>query len=78
VITSLFAFRTRDVARLAVFLLVRRPMVALGNAGVLVMAAGAVLLGSEAVLALLGSLLALVLLATAGPAITLVREEFTA
>jgi hypothetical protein len=78
VITSLFAFRARDVARLAVYLLVRRPAVALGNAGLVIVAAGAVLLGSEAVLALLGSLLAFVLLGTARPAITLVREEFTA
>jgi len=78
VITSLFTFRARDVARLAVYLLMRKPAVALGNAGLVITAAGAVLLGSEAVLALLGSLLAFALLGTARPAITLVREEFTA
>jgi hypothetical protein len=78
VITSLFAFRARDVARLAVYLLVRKPAVALGNAGLVIVAAGTVLLGSEAVLALLGSLLAFALLGTARPAITLVLQEFTA
>lgn len=78
VITSLFAFRARDVARLALHLLGAVPIVALGNAGVLALAAGVTAFSSEAVLALLGSVLALALLRTSGPLIGRVRKEFTA
>ncbi|MFG2042868.1 hypothetical protein [Dactylosporangium sp. NPDC048998] len=78
VITSLFTFRAVDVARLACYFLVRTPSVALGNAGLLAVAATVTVLSSEAVLALAGSLLALALLRTSQPMTTLVREQFTA
>lgn len=78
VITSLFAFRTRDVARLALHFLGRTPAVTLGNAGVLLAAAGITVFTSEAVLALAGSLLILALLGTSRPMIDKIRTEFTA
>ena len=78
VITSLFAFRTRDVARLAAYFLARTPGATLGNAALLVVAAGAVLFSSEAVLALLGSLMVLALLGNCRRLIAVVREEFVA
>jgi hypothetical protein len=78
VITSLFAFRAVDIARLAAYFLGRRPGVTLGNAGLLLAAAGVTYLGSEAVLALLGSILAMMLLLTCRPMITDVHEEFVA
>ena len=77
VITSLFAFRTVDVARLAAHFLARTPAVALGNAGLLVAAVAVTALSSEAVLALLGSLLAAALLRTSRPMTTMVQREFT-
>jgi hypothetical protein len=78
VITSLFAFRTSDVARLAVYFLARTPGVTLGVAGLLAAAAAVTALSSEAVLALLGSLYAAALLRTSRPMITAVHREFTA
>ncbi|MEV6928139.1 hypothetical protein AB0M46_27080 [Dactylosporangium sp. NPDC051485] len=54
------AFRTVDVARLALHFLPRGAT--LGNAGLLVAASGVTMLASEAVAALLGSVLAAVLL----------------
>ncbi|MEE6259757.1 DUF624 domain-containing protein [Plantactinospora sonchi] len=78
VITSLFTFRARDVARLAVHFLGRTPGVTLGNAGVLLAAAAVTVFASEALLALLGSVLILALLGTTRPMIDRVREEFTA
>ena len=77
-ITSLFVFRTVDIARLATYFLLKRPGVTLGNAGVLVAAAAVTYAASEAVLALAGSLLAMMLLLTCRPMITEVREEFVA
>ncbi|MBF9133142.1 DUF624 domain-containing protein [Plantactinospora sp. S1510] len=76
VITSLFAFRAIDIARLAAYFLGRRPAVTVGNAGLLVAAAGVTYFASEAVLALLGSILAMMLLATCRLMITEVHEEF--
>ncbi|HEU5111362.1 MAG TPA: hypothetical protein VFT95_22705 [Micromonosporaceae bacterium] len=78
VISSLFAFRGVDVARLAAYFLVRTPGVTLGTAGLVIAAGAVVLLSSEAVLALLGSLLAAALLRTARPMTDAVREEFVA
>ncbi len=78
VITSLFAFRTRDIARLAGYFLVRTPGVTLANAALLVVAAGITALASEVVLALLGSILALSLLHGCRRMITMITEEFTA
>lgn len=78
VITSLFEFRARDVARLAVYFLTRSPRVTLANACLLIVAAGITLLASEAVLALLASVLAALLLVNSRPVIREVRESFTA
>jgi len=78
VITSLFAFRVADVVRLAVTHLVRSPGVTLGTAGLVVVAAAVTALSSEAVLALLGSVLAAALLRTSGPMVDAIRREFTA
>jgi hypothetical protein len=78
VITSLFAFRPVDVARLAAYFLGRTRGVTLGNLCLLIVAAGLVDLASEAVLALVAVLFAAAALRTAGPMIAQVTEEFTA
>jgi hypothetical protein len=78
VIVSLFAFRTRDVFRLAAVFLVRTPGVALANAALLVVAVAVTALTSEAVLAVFGSLFVLGLLRNARPVVDAVRAEFTA
>jgi hypothetical protein len=77
-ITSLFAFRTRDVARLAAYFLGRTRGVTVGNLCLLIVAVGITLISSEAVLALLGSVFAAALLHTARPLTAAVTEEFTA
>jgi Protein of unknown function, DUF624 len=78
VITSLFAFRARDVGRLAMVFLARTPGVTLGNACLLIVAAAITVVSSEAVLALLGSVLAAALVRTCRPMIVEVRRDFTA
>ena len=78
VITSLFAFRPIDVARLAAYFLGRTKAVTLGNLCLLICAAGLVLVASEAVLALAGAVFAAFLLRNCRPMIALVTEEFTA
>ena len=78
VITSLFAFRARDIARLAVYFLVRTFGATLGSAGVLIVAGVITFFTSEAVLMLLGSLLAAALLMTSRPMIAMVHERFIA
>lgn len=78
VITSLFRFRATDVARLSRYFLLHAPAVTLGNAGLLVVVAGVTALGSEAVLAMCGSVLALMFLRSCRPMIGEVRREFTA
>jgi uncharacterized membrane protein YesL len=78
VITSLFAFRTIDVARLALLFLARTPGVTLGNACLLVLTGLLTAATSEVAVALLGSVFALVLLLTSRPMITKIKEEFTA
>lgn len=78
VITSLFAFRPVDVARLALYFLARAPGGTVGNACLAVVATGVVVYASEAVLLLLGSVFALALLRTSRPMVTVIREEFTA
>ena len=77
VITSLFTFRVRDVARLAGYFLIRRPSVPLGSLGVLAVAVCVTALWSEAVLMLLAPILALALLWTSRPMIADIRAEFT-
>ncbi|GAB3806319.1 hypothetical protein GCM10027605_34190 [Micromonospora zhanjiangensis] len=69
VITSLFAFRTRDVARLALYFLLRTPQVPLGSALLLLAAGTVTAVASEAVAALFGAVFVLALLRVAGPMI---------
>lgn len=76
VLTSLFALRTRDAALLGMHHLGRR--VSLGAASLAVLAGGVVVLASDWVLALLGSLFALLLLQGAQPMIDDVEEHHTA
>lgn len=78
VITSLFSFRTRDVARLAAYFLGATRSVTLGNLCLLIVAVGVVDFASEAVLALFGVLFVGALLRSAQPMIDRVTEEFTA
>jgi hypothetical protein len=78
VITSLFSFRVRDVARLALAFLVRAPGVTLRNACLLALAGGVAAFSSEAVLALLGSVLAAALLLSCRPLVVQVQDQFTA
>jgi hypothetical protein len=77
-ITSLFAFRTVDIARLATWFLGRTPMATLGNAGVLIAAALVTAFGTEALTALLVSTLCLLLLGGSAKMIASVKKDFTA
>lgn len=76
-ISSLFALRTRDVARLSVYYMARRPLVALGVLAVAVIAVGIVVLTLEPVLALAAPLLLWMLLRTSAPLISDVTKNFT-
>jgi hypothetical protein len=78
VVTSLFAFRAGDVARLAAYFLFHKAGVTLGTACLLVVAIGLTLISSEAVLLLFAALFAAGLLLTARPMTTEVEERFTA
>ena len=78
VITSLFAFRVRDVIRLARFFVLRTPVGTLGAAGLLAAATALALVTSAAVPVALGAVLVLALLRGSEPMIALVRKEFTA
>jgi hypothetical protein len=78
VITSLFAFRAVDVARLAAYFLGKTPLVLLGNAGVLIAGALVIAFGTEPVAMLLAAVGCLALLMTSRPMIEQVRERFTA
>jgi hypothetical protein len=78
VITSLFAFRAVDVARLAAYFLGRTPLVTLGNAGVLLGAAIVTAYGTEAMTALLVTAFCLLLLNGSHALIDQVRSGFTA
>jgi hypothetical protein len=78
VITSLFAFRTADVARLASYFLVRFPAATVGNACLLIVAAGITLFASEAVLALVAFALVAALLRNSRSMIAEIQEKFTA
>ncbi|MBB2741670.1 UNVERIFIED_ORG: hypothetical protein FHR35_001490 [Microbispora rosea subsp. rosea] len=77
VITSLFAFRARDAARLAAYFLFSSPRVALANVCLLVVAAGVTLVASEAALTLLASVFAAALLLNSRSLIAEVTEKFT-
>jgi hypothetical protein len=78
VITSLFAFRVVDVTRLAAYFLGRTPLVALGNAGVLIAGALVTAFGTEPVALLLATVGCLGLLTSSRPMIEQVKERFTA
>lgn len=78
VITSLFAFRAADVARLAGYFLVREAGVTLGSAGLAIVVGGLTIVTSEAVVMLFASLLVATLLRTGRPMIAEVEENFTA
>ncbi|MGP4097847.1 DUF624 domain-containing protein [Nonomuraea sp. KM90] len=77
VVTSLFAFRAVDVARLAAWSLGRFPAATLANACLLVVAGGVTLIASEAVLSLLASVLVATLLWNSRSMITEVQQRFT-
>jgi hypothetical protein len=77
VVTSLFAFRSRDVARLAAYFLGGTPGVTVGVACLLLAVAGMTLLVSEVVPLLLAPLLLLMLLRTCAPMVERIRTEFT-
>ncbi|MEW1842815.1 DUF624 domain-containing protein [Nonomuraea angiospora] len=78
VITSLFAFRTVDVARLASYFLMRHPKAALANASLLVVAGGLTMVATELAPALLASAFAAALLWNSRPVIAEVERDFTA
>ncbi|WP_405877261.1 hypothetical protein [Streptomyces sp. NBC_00005] len=78
VLTSLFAFRTRDTARLAAYFLFRHGRASLAAASLLVLAAGATALLTEALPALLAAPLLLSLLHSSRPVIAETQEDFTA
>ncbi|NUR27734.1 MAG: DUF624 domain-containing protein [Catenulispora sp.] len=78
VITSLFAFRPIDVARLAAYFLGRTRGVTVGALGVLIAAVLVVEASSEAVLGLFGVLFAAALLRISAPMTDLVEKDFTA
>jgi len=78
VITSLFAFRAVDVARLAAYFLFHRAGVTLGAAGLVFAAVAVTAVSSEAVTALLASILVAALLLTARPMTAEVEARFTA
>jgi hypothetical protein len=78
VIASLFAFRARDVARLAVYFLGNTFSVTIGNVCLLIVAVAVTLVLSEVVLALLAVVFLLALLRNSRPMIAKVRDEFVA
>ncbi|NJP98526.1 DUF624 domain-containing protein [Nonomuraea sp. FMUSA5-5] len=77
VITSLFAFRAVDVAKLAAYSLGRFPAATLANACLLIVAGGVTFFATEAALALLASVLTATLLWNSRAMITEVQERFT-
>ncbi|MEV5324541.1 YesL family protein [Nonomuraea sp. NPDC052634] len=77
VITSLFAFRAADVAKLAAYGLGRFPAATLANACLLIVSGGVVFVATEAALALLASVFAGTLLWNSRAMITEVRQRFT-
>ncbi|MEU6354267.1 hypothetical protein ABZ896_33900 [Streptomyces sp. NPDC047072] len=77
VLTSLFAFRTRDTARLAAYFLLRHPHATLGAGSLLVLAAAGTAVGTEALPALLAAPLLLSLLHSSRPVIAETQEDFT-
>ena len=77
-LASLFSFRARDVARLSVYYLGRRPRVAVGLLALVVVAGGVVWLAGEVVLAVVAVAWLAFLLRTGAPVLDDVRERFVA
>jgi hypothetical protein len=78
VITALFTFRTRDVARLALHFLVRTPGVTLGTAALLALAVLLTTVVSEGGLALAGALFTFAWLGVARGMVDVIGQEFVA
>ncbi|MDG9717520.1 hypothetical protein [Streptomyces sp. DH24] len=78
VLTSLFAFRARDTARLAAYFTVRHWRATLGAASLLVLTGALTALMTEALPALLAAPLLLSLLHSSRPVIAETQEDFTA
>jgi hypothetical protein len=78
VLTSLFAFRARDTARLAGHFLLRHGRATLGAASLLVLTAALTAVLTEALPALLAAPLLLSLLHSSRPVIAETQEDFTA
>jgi hypothetical protein len=76
-IVSFFGFRTRDAARLAAHFLGARPLVTLGSLSLLVLAAGIVVLTTEALFGLLAAVWLGLVLRNAAPLLADVEERFT-
>jgi hypothetical protein len=77
VLSALFAFRTRDVARLGAYFLAAKPLVTLGLVSVLVLAA-AVAYASDWLLVALAAPLTYLYARTAAPVAAAAEERFTA
>ncbi|GAB6940229.1 DUF624 domain-containing protein [Isoptericola variabilis] len=77
-LASLFSFRARDVARLSVYYLGRRPGVTVGLLALVVVAVGVVWLAGELVLALVAVAWLVFLLRVAQPVLDDVRARFVA
>lgn len=78
VLTSLFAFRGRDTARLAAYFLFRHGRASLGTVSLLVLTAAGTAVLTEALPALLAAPLLLSLLHSSRPVIAETQEDFTA
>ncbi|MFD6178011.1 MULTISPECIES: glycosyltransferase [unclassified Isoptericola] len=77
-LTSLFSFRARDVARLSAYYLGRRPLVTVGLLALVVVAAGVVWLAGETVLVLVAVPWLAFVLRTGEPVLDDVRARFVA
>ncbi|MFF0161226.1 hypothetical protein ACFYRY_27355 [Streptomyces sp. NPDC005263] len=77
VLTSLFAFRARDTARLAGYFLIRRGRATLGAASLLVLTSALTVLLTEALPALVAAPLLLSLLHSSRSVIVETQEDFT-
>ncbi|WP_203753501.1 DUF624 domain-containing protein [Cellulomonas chitinilytica] len=76
VLSSVFAFRTRDVARLAAYYLAAKPGSGLGVVALVVIGGGIAVLATDWLLLLLLSVLVLLLVRNAGPVIADAKERF--
>jgi hypothetical protein len=76
-IASFFSFRTRDVARLAAYYLLRRPLVTVGLLSLLIFAAGVTWVASDAGIAVLGSVWVWLWYRNDRPMLDDVRRRFT-